>query len=254
LNAESTTRSFSSIERLLGGWAFQRIANANILVVGVGGVGSWAAEALARSGVGHLALMDLDHIAESNINRQVHALHSTVGAAKVEVMAQRIAQINPQCQVTAIDAFLDEANLPSLFAPEAKPFDVIIDAIDQVRVKALLIAAAAKAQVPVVVCGAAGGKDDPTKITQADLALTTNDPLLASLRQRLRREHGFPKPDNKRTPAMRVACIYSTQAMAQASPVEDGAAGLACAGYGSIVTVTASLGFAAAAAAIKMLK
>jgi tRNA threonylcarbamoyladenosine dehydratase len=250
---DSTTqaRRFSSMERLLGAAALQGLSRAHVIVVGIGGVGSWAAEALARSGVGKLTLMDLDHIATSNINRQVHALENTLGKAKVDAMRERIAQINPQCEVSVLDEFLDDSNLARVVAMRA---DVVIDAIDQARVKIALIAAARAAGQNLVVCGAAGGKQDPSQIQAADLSAVHNDPLLAKVRQQLRREHGFAKVVSGSKPAsMKVLCVYSRESMRHASPVVDGSAGLACAGYGSSVTVTGTLGFVAAAQAMNLI-
>jgi tRNA threonylcarbamoyladenosine dehydratase len=250
-DSTAQARRFASMERLLGAEALYRLSCAHVVVVGIGGVGSWAAEALARSGVGRLTLMDLDHIATSNINRQVHALDSTLGQAKVEAMRERIAQINPLCQVDVLDEFLDESNLARVLALGA---DLLIDAIDQARVKIALIAAARAAGQTLLVCGAAGGKLDPSQIQASDMSAVHNDPLLAKVRQQLRREHGFPKVESGSKPApMQVLCVYSREPMRHASPVVDGSAGLACAGYGSSVTVTGTLGFVAAAQAIQLI-
>jgi tRNA threonylcarbamoyladenosine dehydratase len=250
-DSSAQARRFASMERLLGAGALQHLGQAHVVVVGIGGVGSWAAEALARSGVGRLTLMDLDHIALSNINRQVHALDSTLGQAKVEAMRERIAQINPECNVAVLDEFLDESNLPAVLGLKAH---VLIDAIDQARVKVALIAAARAAGQALVVCGAAGGKQDPSQIQAADLSAVHNDPLLAKVRQQLRREHGFSKVEPGSKPAlMKVQCVYSREPMRHDTPVVDGAAGLACAGYGSSVTVTGTLGFVAAAQAMQMM-
>lgn len=237
-------RRFGGVARLYGTAALQRLAAAHVVVVGVGGVGSWAAEALARSGVGHLTLIDLDHVAESNINRQVMALESTVGAAKVQVMAQRCRDIAPGCRIDPVEEFVTADNVAVLLPPA----DAVIDAIDQPRAKAALIAQAQRLRVPLVVCGGAGGRSDPLRLQRTDLALARGDALLASVRARLRREHGFPREAGRR---FDVLAVHSTEPMATAAIGDDSAAGLAgaplaCAGYGSIVTVTAALGLAAA--------
>lgn len=240
-------RRFGGIERLYGNGALARAAAAHVTVVGIGGVGSWAAEALARSGIGHLTLIDLDHVAESNVNRQVHALDSTFGAAKVNAMKQRIAAINPDCVVATVEEFIDEANVAALIPP----CDAVLDAIDQVRAKAALIAHCRRAGIRVVTTGGAGGRLDPTRIEVIDLARTTQDALASKVRARLRKEFGYTRDPQKK---FGVDCVFSPEQLrrpaAAACAAEDGfdaAAGLACAGYGSSVAVTASFGFAAAA-------
>ncbi len=258
----SDERRFGGIARLYGEAALRRLTAAHVVVVGVGGVGSWAAEALARSGVGRLTLIDLDHVAESNINRQVMALESTVGAAKVQVMAARCRDIAPGCRIDPVEEFVTADNVAALLPPA----DALIDAIDQPRAKAALIAQARRRRMPLVVCGGAGGRSDPLRLQRTDLALARGDALLASVRARLRREHGFPREAGRR---FDVLAVHSTEPMAGGGvrpPVSpdvtadggDGAAGpagapLACAGYGSIVTVTAALGLAAAQTAIDRL-
>jgi len=243
-----TERRFAGIERLYGAGALARAAAAHVVVVGIGGVGSWAAEALARSGIGRLTLIDLDHVAESNINRQVHALEATLGAAKVHAMRERILAINPACDVAGVEAFIAEDNLAALLPP----CDAVIDAIDQVRAKAALIAHCRRAGLRIVTTGGAGGRDDPTRIDVVDLARTTQDALASKVRARLRKDYGFTR-DPKRK--FGVDCVYSPEqirrpASADSCAAEGGftaGAGLACAGYGSSVAVTASFGFAAAA-------
>jgi len=239
-------RRFGGIERLYGSGALGRAAAAHVAVVGIGGVGSWAVEALARSGIGRLTLVDLDHVAESNVNRQVHALESSFGAAKVAAMKERIAAINPGCVVVAVEEFVDEANVAALI-PSC---DAVIDAIDQVRAKAALIAHCRRAGTRIVPPGGAGGRVDPTQIEVIDLARTTQDALASKVRARLRKEYGFPRDPKKK---FGVDCVFSPEQIRR--PVTacetgesfDAAAGIACAGYGSSVAVTASFGFAAAA-------
>lgn len=237
-------RRFGGVERLLGARAFAALRAAHVTVVGVGGVGSWAAEALARSAVGRITLVDLDHVAESNVNRQVHALDSTLGAAKGLAMAERIAQIDAGCEVGVVDDFVTAENAARLLPVDG----ILIDAIDQPRAKAAMIALARERRQPIVVCGAAGAVTDALALARADLALVRGDPLLASVRARLRREHGFTRRAGER---FGVVALYFDAPRAGA-PACDAAPGapLACAGYGSIVTVTATMGFAAAGVAI----
>lgn len=243
------SRRFGGIDRLYGAGALARAAAAHVVVVGIGGVGSWAAEALARSGVGTLTLIDLDHVAESNVNRQVHALEATLGAAKVTAMKERIAAINPACRVNAVEAFVDETNVATLIPP----CDAVIDAIDQVRAKAALIAGCRRAGIRVVTTGGAGGRSDPTRIEVIDLSRTTQDALASKVRARLRKDYGFTRDPKQK---FGVDCVFSPEQIRR--PVSaglcdaaagdfDAGAGLACAGYGSSVAVTASFGFAAAA-------
>ncbi|MCS6945748.1 MAG: ThiF family adenylyltransferase [Sutterellaceae bacterium] len=240
-------RRFGGVARLYGKAAFARLRAAHAVVVGIGGVGSWAAEALARSGVGQLTLIDLDHVAESNVNRQVHALTDTLGQAKVAAMAARIAGIDPRARVNAVEEFVTVENAATL-VPAA---DVVLDCIDQLAPKAALLAACRARGLAVLTSGAGGGRSDPTRIRRADLALVDGDPLLAKVRYRLRRHHGFPRAGaGRRTPKFGIEAIYSNE------PVRGrGTAGapLSCAGYGSVVTVTAALGLALAAAALDYL-
>ena len=183
-------RRFGGLQRLYGMDGAQRIRQAHVVVVGIGGVGSWAAEALARSGVARLTLVDMDHIAESNINRQIHALTSTAGQAKVEAMRERIALIHPQCQVDAVDDFVSPDNWPALLP--AMP-DAVIDACDQVKAKVAMADWALRHKVGFITVGAAGGKRLAHKVDVDDLSRITHDPLLAQVRYRLRKHHGAPK-------------------------------------------------------------
>ncbi len=181
-------RRFGGVARLYGPQALERFAAAHICVIGVGGVGSWVAEALARCGVGRLTLIDLDHIAVSNTNRQIHALGDAYGKAKVDAMAERIAEINPRAEISRIDDFVTVENVDALLG---HPFDYVVDAIDAVKVKTAIVAFCQRTGTRVVTCGAAGGQLDPTRIRVADLARTIQDPLLAKVRGNLRRQHGF---------------------------------------------------------------
>ena len=237
-------RRFGGLRRLYGEAGYRRLRAARIAVVGVGGVGSWAAEALARSGVAALVLIDLDHVAESNVNRQVQALSATVGQAKVLALRDRIAGIHPGCTVTPVEAFVEPDAWPQLLPG---PVDVLIDACDQVRAKLVLAAWARASGTPLVCVGAAGGKRLPQRVEVHDLAQVTHDPLLASLRQRLRKDHGAP-----RTGPMGVHCVFSRESVA--APEGDRAVegSLNCSGYGSSVAVTATFGMTAAAEAIAL--
>ena len=236
-----TARRFGGIGRLYGEAALDVLAARRVCVVGIGGVGSWAAEALARSGVGTLRLIDLDHVAESNINRQAHALDTTLGQAKVIAMRERITLINPLAVVETVEDFLVPEHAASLLAG----CDAVVDAIDNVRAKIAIILACRAARTPLVVCGGAGGKTDPARIRVDDVSVTQQDPLLSKLRKRLRSEHGYP-----RTPGRRfgVQAVYSDEPPRIPEAVcAAGPQGLACAGYGSSMAVTASVGLFAAA-------
>jgi tRNA A37 threonylcarbamoyladenosine dehydratase len=246
--APDFARRFGGLERLYGVAGAARIRNAHVLVVGIGGVGSWAVEALARSGVGRLTMIDLDHVSESNINRQIHALDATVGQAKVEAMRDRIAQINPECKVQAIDDFVEPGNWLSLLeAAQAAngPATAVIDACDQVKAKVAMAAWARASRNAFVTVGAAGGKRQAHKVDIEDLSLVTHDPLLAQLRQRLRKEHGAPREGRK----IGVACVFSRESVAPpdaSCAIESGDGSLNCHGYGSVVSVTATFGQCAA--------
>jgi tRNA threonylcarbamoyladenosine dehydratase len=247
--APDLARRFGGLARLYGDVAAQRIANAHVCVVGLGGVGSWAAECLARSSVGTLTLIDLDNIAESNINRQIHALTPTVGMPKVAALRQRFAQINPACTVHLIEDFITPGNVQRLMPqqPQWLLCDAVIDCTDQVHAKAALAAWCQAQQVALVMCGAAGGKQDAARLQVADLSQATHDPLLAAVRAQLRRVHGFAKvaaPSAKPMP-MGVAAIFSPEPV-RLPPVCNDLQGLSCAGYGSAMHVTATMGLLAA--------
>ena len=238
-------RRFGGLRRLYGEAGYQRVRQARVAVVGLGGVGSWAAEALARSGVARLVLIDLDQVAESNINRQVQALGSTVGLAKVEAMRRRIADIHPGCEVFAVEAFASPDNWPALLPAEV---DVLIDACDQSAAKLALATWALAQRLPAVCVGAAGGKQLAQAVEVADLAEASHDPLLASLRQRLRKQ-GAP-----RSGRIGLTCVFSREGVAL--PADDASGGvdgsLNCHGYGSSMTVTATFGLVAAGEALRL--
>ena len=257
-------RRFGGLARLYGPDAPARLRAAHVAVAGLGGVGSWTAEALARCGVGALTLIDLDHIAPSNVNRQIHALSATLGAAKVDAMAARVAGINPDCVVHCVDDFVTPDNVAQVLSGR---YDAIVDCTDQIAAKVAMILHGRERRIPVVVCGGAGGKTDPLALRAGDLSLALNDALLAKLRNKLRREHGYPKASDKagralkRVPRMRVEALWFDQpailpqAWTDAREGEDDVGamavavapqGLSCAGYGSSVTITAAMGMAAA--------
>ena len=258
-------RRFGGLTRLYGSAGAKRIRAAHVVVVGLGGVGSWTAEAAARSGIARMTLIDLDHIAESNINRQVHALSSTLGQAKVQSMRERIAQINPDCRIDCIEEFVEAENWPEILSLDSG-FDrnqlAVIDACDQVKAKTAMAAWAIKNRIALISIGAAGGKRLAHRVDIADLSTVTHDPLLAQVRYRLRREHGASRQGK-----IGLACVFSLEPVHQPvagntldvhqggdqsglqTPVPlpaqtDGT--LNCHGYGSVVTVTATFGMCAA--------
>ena len=234
-------RRFGGVSRLYGPELRERFLNATVVVAGLGGVGSWAAEALARTGIGHLVIIDFDHISESNTNRQLHAIEGQFGKAKVEAMKERILQINPEIKLTACDEFLEPENLDRLIPANA----LVLDATDSVQTKIALSVWAVKNNRALVMCGAAGGKSDPTSVRREDLSRTEQDALLAKVRQGLRQDHGFSRNLKKK---IGIRAIYSHEPRAGAS-----SGGLACSGYGSTVMVTAACGLAAAAEILNLI-
>lgn len=255
-------RRFGGLERLYGPGAAARLGGAHIVVAGIGGVGSWCAEALARCGVGRITLIDLDHVAESNINRQLHALGSTLGQAKVLAMGARIADINPACRWQGVDDFVTPENVREVVPADA---DVVIDCTDQAAAKIALILEARRRNQPLVVCGGAGGKTRPLALRSGDLSQSQNDALLAKLRNTLRRQHGFPRAADaagkvrQRVPRMKLRCLWYDQpailpaAWGTAAGADAAPQGLSCAGYGSVVMVTATMGLTAADEAVHRL-
>ncbi len=246
-------RRFGGLRRLYGEDGYRRVRQARIAVVGLGGVGSWAVEALARSGVASLRLIDLDHVSESNVNRQVQALGSTLGMAKAAALAARIADIHPGCSVETVEEFIDAGNCEALLAGR---LDAVIDACDQVRAKQAIAEWSLATGVPVVLVGAAGGKQRPQAVETGDLAQVSHDPLLAALRQRLRKSGRMPREGR---PAGLV-CVYSREPV-RLPPAVDGDpdacvvdGSLNCHGYGSSVTVTATFGLCAADEALAVVR
>ncbi len=241
-------RRFGGLRRLHGDAGYARLRAARVAVVGLGGVGSWAVEALARCGVAELTLIDLDHIAESNINRQVQALGATLGQSKAQALAARVADIHPGCLVRNVEEFASSENWPALLP---QPVDAVIDACDQVRAKQALAAWALRERVAFVCVGAAGGKQLAQAVEIEDIAASTHDPLLASLRQRLRQHEGAARKG-----AIGVRCVFSRESVGAPRGPEgegNGENNLNCHGYGSSVAVTATFGFAAAGEAIQQL-
>lgn len=244
-------RRFGGIARLYGERALERFRAAHVCVIGVGGVGSWIVEALARSAVGHLTLIDLDNVAESNINRQIQALSSTIGQPKIEALRDRIAQINPYCKVTLVEDFIDPDNLVQMIegkAPGAPRFDYVVDAIDSVKAKAALIAYCRAQALPLIVIGGAGGQVDPTRIEVRDLGRTEQEPLLKKVRKLLRAEYGFSRGEKQN---YGIDAVFSMEPLRypeaqDACETGSSVSGLNCAGFGSSMVVTASFGMIAA--------
>jgi len=241
-------RRFGGVERLYGKKALDLFQKAHVCVIGIGGVGSWAAEALARNAIGQLTLIDLDHIAESNINRQIHALSHTLGKSKVLAMKERILEINPLCHVHIVDDFISNENVAALIK---KNFDVVIDAIDQASIKTGLALHALNEKIPLVMTGGAGGRIDPSLIKIADLSLTHGDRLTAKIRHDVKKALQL-----KESQKVGIDVIFTDEVMQkpeEACEVDEALTGLHCGGYGSSVMVTATFGFMAASVALKKL-
>ena len=247
---------FGGVERLLGAVALARLQAAHVCIVGVGGVGSWTAEALARSGVGAITLIDLDEVCVSNVNRQLHALDGQIGRPKVVVLAERLLAINPLCRVEPVQEFLVASTAERLLAPE---FSVVVDAIDSVAHKARLLAACVARGRAVVTTGGAGGKRDGLRLRAGDLGESGGDDLLRQVRKTLRKEHGFPGGEGHR---YGVRAVWSTEppvypqadGTCGAAPEPGGVTRLDCsAGLGAAVWVTAAFGFAAAQEAVRFI-
>jgi tRNA A37 threonylcarbamoyladenosine dehydratase len=255
-NLTDFAQRFGAIQRLYGHHAMTRIRTLHVCVAGLGGVGSWAVEALARTGIGRLTLIDYDTVSLSNINRQLPALSGTVGEKKSAVLAQRVAGINPQAQCKIIDDFLTTQNLQDYLASEHH-YDYVIDAIDSIKFKAAMIYHCRRNKIPIITTGGAGGLTDPTAVRVRDLSRTVNDPLAAKVRSRLRSDYGFTRNPRR---SFRVDCVFSTQQPVY--PKADGNVGhekpgihgisLDCSlGYGSATFVTATFGHTAVARLIE---
>ncbi|MFZ6779088.1 tRNA threonylcarbamoyladenosine dehydratase [Undibacterium sp. Ji83W] len=260
-------RRFGGIARLYGAAGLERFKQAHVCVIGVGGVGSWVVEALARSAIGRITMIDLDNVAESNINRQIQANTDTVGKAKVTALAERIALINPYCKVNEVEDFVTPDNLDAMLGQPG--FDYVIDAIDNVKAKTALIAYCRQHAIPLITIGAAGGQTDPGKIEIRDLSRTEQEPLLALVRKRLRQNHGFPRGAKSK---FGIDAVFSMEALSVPETAEvcevdanagvdaatnnnasAGVTGLNCAGFGSSIVVTASFGLMAAAQVLRKL-
>ncbi len=249
------SRRFGGIQRLYGQTAFEKFCRAHICVIGLGGVGSWAAEALARSAIGNITLIDLDNVAESNVNRQSHAYSGEFGRPKVEAMADHINKVNPQCQVNKIEDFVSIDNVRELMT---KDFDYVIDCADSHRVKAAMVAHCRRNKIKIITVGSAGGQTDPTQIHVCDLINTDQDALLAKMRKLLRQQYGFTHTPKHR---FNVPAVYSSEQLSY--PSEEGevtlqkpetAKDLSCAGgIGSVMTVTASFGLVAVSHVLRKL-
>ncbi len=246
---------FDGIVRLYGQDALDTLQQSHVLVIGIGGVGSWVAEALARSGVGNISLMDMDDICITNTNRQIHTLKTTIGRSKVVMMGERLQDINPDITVDSIEDFLDKKNLEEYISSQ---YSLVVDAIDSAIVKTALINHCKRNKIPVITIGSAGGKTDPTKIMVGDLSKTKNDPLLAKVRNNLRRLYGFSRNPKR---VFSVSAIYSTQQMTypdnqvgtcQSKQLMEAGSKLDCSGgFGASSMVTGSFGFIAASECIK---
>jgi tRNA A37 threonylcarbamoyladenosine dehydratase len=237
-------RRFAGTARLYGTENFALFERAHVVVVGAGGVGSWAIEALARSAIGRLTLIDMDVLVSSNVNRQLPAMSGTFGRGKIEVMAERARDINPRVQLTLVDDFLTRDNIERLLADTP---DLVLDCTDDVDAKVSLCVYCRRRRIPLVVAGAAGGKTDPTLLRVDDLTRTHRDPLIAKVRRRLRRECNFPKDPAEK---FGLYCVYSDQAVT----TPEGTAcesDLSCTGYGSATVVTASMGLLAVAEGLR---
>lgn len=259
---EDLIQRFGGIARLYGVGALERFLGAHVAVVGIGGVGSWTVEALARSGVGKITMMDLDEICVTNINRQLHAMDGNVGQQKTAAMRERVRLINPRCEVVCVEGFYSERSAEAFFEGG---FDFVVDAIDRVKEKVHLLAECRRREVGVVCCGGAGGKRDPGKIEVADMSRVERDALVAQVRVKLRAQHGFPRGDGKRLRKFGIDTIFSTEqpmyptcdggvSVERPAGEAGGDMRLNCAsGYGSVTHMTATVGMIAAERALRYL-
>ncbi len=255
--SDDYNQRFGGTRRLYGHDAVEILRAAHVCVIGLGGVGSWGAEALARTGIGELTLIDMDDVCVTNVNRQIHAMQGTVGQSKIDVMAARIRLINPECRVNLIDDFISPDNQHLYLKPE---FDYVLDAIDSLKAKAALLAHCRRNKIKVITVGGAGGQVDPTQIQVADLTRTIQDPLAKKLKDRLRRDYHFPK-----NPARKfgIECVFSTEqlkypqadgSVCAMKSTAEGPKRMDCAtGFGAATMVTASFGFVAAAKIVEKL-
>ncbi len=257
MSRESFDARFGGTRRLYGHDAVEKLRESHICIIGIGGVGSWAAEALARTAIGKITLIDLDDICITNTNRQIHAVTENIGRSKVDVMAERIATINPDCQCDVIEDFISTDNMQTLISSD---FDYVLDAIDNFRIKAALIAHCKRNKIKIITTGGAGGQIDPTQISVCDLTKTYHDPLASKVRGQLRDRHGYSKKPNRK---FGVSCVFSTEqpvypqadgSVCQTKPESGGSMKMDCAsGFGASTAVTATFGFIAVAHMIKKL-
>lgn len=249
----SPDTAFAALPRVFGRETYELLAQCRFCVVGIGGVGSWAVESLARTGVRHITIIDHDDVTVGNINRQIHAMSTTIGDSKVALMADRVQQINPDCDLQAVDDFLAEKNLPKYLDQQ---FDVVIDAIDSIRFKAAMISFCKRNGIDIITTGGAGGRIDPLCIQVCDLSKTWNDALASKVRKRLRTDYGFSRFPKKR---FGVECVFSTEqpkypdgagGVTHTKPGVPGASLDCDHGYGSVSGVTGTFGLVAASRAI----
>jgi len=238
-----TSDKFLSLENLIGKQGQEKLANSHTCLIGLGGVGSWVAEALVRSGIGKLTLIDMDHIVASNINRQIQATEENIGQSKLQALSDRIQSINSNCELILIDDFLSVDNLSSLIHEE---HNVVVDAIDQVKVKCALVDYCFDKKINLVISGSAGGRLNPEKIKVKDLLDTYGDPLLAKVRKEFKKKHIGKKKS-------KVITIFSDEQIVKPQQCDNVESNLNCAGYGSSVMVTATMGFYLASEAQKII-
>lgn len=245
--SEQYDKRFSGIKRLYGSNALTIFKKSHVCIIGLGGVGSWVAEALARSGIGKITMIDMDDLCVTNINRQIHALTCTIGQQKINVMAVRCKHINPDIEIVCIDDFIGQQNC---FEYLSNDIDYVFDCIDSIHAKVAVIAHCKRNKYPLLTCGGAGGKIDPTEIQVTDLAFTTQDPLAARVRSELRRNFNFTTTPKRK---FRVDCVFSTEQLSypdingevcKEKAVADGSMKMDCErGFGASTMVTASFAF-----------
>ncbi|NHB65881.1 MULTISPECIES: ThiF family adenylyltransferase [unclassified Acinetobacter] len=245
LQDDEYDRRFAGVAKIYGDDSFHHYENSHVMVIGIGGVGSWAVEALARTGIGELTLVDMDVVAASNINRQLPAMTATLGCEKIEIMAERCRLINPRIKINLIDDYLTPENVKEILSGNP---DIILDCIDDVKAKFALMLHCRFNKIPLIVSGGAGGKLDPLKIRVADLSKTEQDPMLAKLRAQLRAKGICKKPKEK----FGITCVYSIDNPFSSADV-CASAGLRCGGYGSAVVVTSSFAMVAVSEVLKKL-
>lgn len=256
---ESTSNSdrFLGFTQLVGDTAYERISRASVCVVGLGGVGSWTVEALARCGVGSLTLVDLDEVCVTNVNRQLHALTSTVGTSKAEVLGSRVREINPECSIRVLKKFFSQKTAQEILG---SGYSLVLDTIDTAEHKVALLAECAARSIPAITVGSAGNRSSPTSVRVEDLSKTIHDPLLQIVRKKLRQDHNFPRSERTR---FDIPCVYAPlqrgpreieQLRCENDDEQSKARGKSCnAGLGSAVFMTGTIGFIAAGEAISFL-